>query len=231
MTAENIKNDSEEIKFNEQVESLFNESMKKPEVVEAMNILDKLSPSFKYHSKEHTLDVIRETIRFALADGANRDIIGNQVIAAAWHDVGYTVDPKNHEAEGKKSFEQSETYKTLPDDVKNEIVSNILDTKINMESGSPELLQKRSIYGYLLDADVSNFGRDDFFEVFYKLADELNIDLNNVEAKKNFIKFTIKLMQKHQWKTSSARKMRQATKEKNIMKLVEMYNQLSNPVI
>ena len=231
MSEENIKNENEEIKLDEQVELLFNEFIKKPEIIEAMNILDKLPTIFKYHTKEHTIDVVRETIKFALTDGANRDVIEHQVVAAAWHDVGYTVDPKNHEAEGEKLFKLSETYKTIPDEVKNEIISNILDTKIIMETGSPELLQKRSVYGYLLDADVSNFGRDDFFEIFYKFADELKIDLNDVEAKKNFIKFTIKLMQKHQWKTAAARRMRQATKEKNIIALGEMYNQLADSVI
>ena len=228
MTEILLGEEKKEEQLKDQVESIFVEVIKKPEITEALDLLDKLPSNLTYHNKDHTLDVIKETILFALGNGLGletyfSETLEHLAIAAAWHDVGYLDDPKNHEANSVKRFEESKTYKKLSDEARREIVSNILDTKIVITNGTPNIIQAKSKWGYILDADVSNFGRDDFLSNSSKVVAELNINLNDIETKKKFLKFTIDLLKNQEWKTESARRMRQAKKEENIKSMEEEY--------
>jgi len=69
-----------------EAEALYAELIERPEITEALAILDRLPEHLRYHVKEHTLDVIRETILFAVADGASGEVIEQQAIAAAFAD-------------------------------------------------------------------------------------------------------------------------------------------------
>ncbi len=160
--------------------------------------------------------MIHETILFALADGASREVIEQQAISAAWHDVGYIEREKENEPVAVRLFEQSAAYRMLSEDARKEVIANILDTAPIMKEDQPFLLQQQSKFGYALDGDVSNFGRKDFFEKRMKVAEELNIDLSDPEVKKKFYEFTLNLLKNHEWKTVSARALRQAQKEENI---------------
>lgn len=226
MTERNQEKIKTEDQLRDQVESVFAELIKKPEISEALDLLDKLPETLKYHNKDHTTDVIKETVLFAIGDDASPAVIEQQAIAAAWHDVGYVEGLKNHEETGVKLFQQSEAFQKLSKEQSDEIIANISDTKVKTDGGSPSLLMKESVMGYILDADVSNFGRDDFFKKMTQLTEELGIDWNNRETRKAFLKFTIYLLKNHQWKTESAKRMRQETKEKNVSVLVKEYNDL-----
>lgn len=200
---------------------LFNEYMKKPEVSEALAILDQLPENLSYHNKAHTLDVIKETILFALVDGVEKEILDQLVIAAAWHDVGYIEQYEHNEPVAVRLFENSSAYTSLPDDIRQEIVANILDTQLVIKDGEPFLIQSRSKLGYLLDADVSNFGREDFWEKRLLIAQELGIDLNDLEIKKMFYSFALRLLKNQEWKTAPARMLRQTQKERNLVRVAE----------
>lgn len=205
---------------------IYAEIMKKPEVSEAFAILDRLPENLRYHNKAHTEDVVMEAILFALADGANKETIEQQAIAAAWHDVGFVEQYQKNEPIAVKLFEQSEAYKTLPQDVKEEVVANILDTQIQIKDGKPALVHDRSNNFYILDADVSNFGREDFFEKRMKIAEEAGVDLADPAAKKGFYGFALNLLKNHDWETNGARMLRQSQKEKNIRQAEEEYAEL-----
>jgi HD-GYP domain-containing protein (c-di-GMP phosphodiesterase class II) len=76
----------------------YAELVRLPAVAEALTLLDNLPDGLVYHTKAHTEDVIRETILFALADGVSDGAIEQQVIAAAWHDIGYLDRKSNNES-------------------------------------------------------------------------------------------------------------------------------------
>jgi hypothetical protein len=210
----------------EKIDTYFEEFIQMPEIAEALELLDKLPKDLTYHNKEHTLDVIKETILFCLKDKKSKEIIEHQVIAAAWHDIGFIESKQNNEPIAVKLFEQSETYKKLSDKYKIEIINSILDTQIIIVDSSPNLLQIRSKVGYMLDADVSNFGRDDFKDKLLQVAEETQVDLNDPKAEKKFYKFVIELLKNHEWKTDSAKMLRQNQKEINLKQLEEEYLKL-----
>lgn len=213
--------------------ALYHELIQKPEIAEALTLLDRLPERLHYHNKAHTLDVIQETILFALADGASREVTEQQAISAAWHDVGFV---KSEEIkEGKKSediavrlFEESEAYNMLSDEQRKEIIANILDTEVVVREKGPSILMERSKSGYALDGDVSNFGREDFFEKRAKVAEELGVGPSEPEKWKKFCKFTLDLLKNHEWKTASARMLRQSKKEENIREAEEEYARISD---
>ena len=216
---------SEEILKGEML-AIYNEVIKEPEVAEALELLDRLPENLRYHNKEHTLDVLRETILFALADGADPETIKQQAVSAAWHDVGYVKQYEKNEPIALEMFKHSQAFKKLPPEQRDEISSNILDTQLIMRHGEPFLLQQKSRFGYLLDGDVSNFGRTDYWDKRMQVAEELKLDLSKVEVKERFYGFAVALLRNHQWKTKSARVLRQAQKEINLKRGLEEYHQL-----
>jgi hypothetical protein len=222
--------DEESARLKNEAASLYHELIQKPEIAEALTLLDGLPEHLRYHDKAHTLDVITETILFALADGASREVTEQQAISAAWHDVGYIEQDKENEPIAIHLFEQSAAYKTLPDSERKEVIANILDTALVMKGEIPYLLQQQSKFGYALDGDVSNFGRNDFFEKRMKVAEEMGLDLTNPDIKKKFYKFTLDLLKNHEWKTASARMLRQLKKEENIRGAEEEYTRISNVI-
>lgn len=222
---ESINNKSEE-ELKAEAMAIYEEVIKMPEVSEALELLNSLPENLKYHNKEHTIDVIKETILFALADGESMDRIVTAAIAAAWHDVGFIKSPSNNEPIAVELFKKSKAYQSLSESQKTEIINNILDTQMVMIDDKPHLLMQRSKYGYVLDGDVSNFGREDYFEKRMKVVEELSLDLSKPEVKKKFYAFTLELLRNHEWKTNSARRLRDQQKKINLQKIEEEYARL-----
>ena len=210
------KQNINEKEFESEVKLIYSEIIKKPEVNEALELLDELPTNLFYHDKDHTLDVIKETILFAVADRAAPEVIELEAIAAAWHDVGHAIDSEKHESIGVDLFKKSKAYKKMTDEQRNEVIANILDTQIIIRNDKPHLQKQKSKYGYVLDADISNFGRGDFFVKGEMIAKESGLDLSDPETKKKFLKFTIDLLKNHEWQTNSAKNLRQIQKEINL---------------
>jgi hypothetical protein len=89
----------------------------------------------------------------------------------------------------------------------------ILDTKIATDEKM--ILHKLStpLSAYLVDADVSNFGRCDFFHRLELYCRETGTSLQT--AGEN----VLNLMRRHRWACSAALNSRQTQKEANILEL------------
>lgn len=212
----------------EKREALYLEIIKIPAIQEALRLLDRLPTHLEYHTKGHTIDVIKETILFALADGISRGAIEQQAIAAAWHDVGYIEENTKNEPIAIKLFENSIAYAELSPEIREEVIANISDTTITFLNGKPVQKMERSSLGYVLDADVSNFGRDDFFTCMDNITEEnekINIDKNGspikVSVQENLEK-VIAFLENHTWKTEGARRLRDHKKQLNL-KILKVY--------
>jgi uncharacterized protein len=208
------------------VEVFFEEMIKNPYVLEALGLLNELPEYLTYHNKEHTLDVIHETILFGLTDNLSLEDLELECVSAAWHDVGYLERYEENEPIAVEMFQNSKAYGAFSEEQRGEIVANILDTQIIMQKGAPSLLMRRSRLGYVLDADVSNFGRKDYFKKRLLVAEELGLDLLDIEVKKKFYAFAIELLKKQEWRTAAAQSLRQGQKELNLRLMEQEYSQL-----
>lgn len=73
---------------------------------------------------------------------------------------------------------------------------------------------KNKLEEIICDADVDNLGREDFFEKCNALREE-----NKISDKLLWYAGTLKFLEKHKYYTETAKKLRQAGLEKNIMDL------------
>lgn len=130
-----------------------------------------------YHNPSHTLDVMRESILFARDVPLSTSDVSLLLIASAWHDVGFVKNRIGHEEASIELFRQYVRERHGADLSKMEqqlVESMIRDTKLHarpMGAGA-EQVPTTDLSRYLLDADLSNLGRDDFFDCLDRLVDE-----------------------------------------------------------
>jgi hypothetical protein len=98
----------------------------------------------------------------------------------------------------------------------------ILDTALVPYNESFRQVPSTPLSRYLLDADLANFGRDDFFEKSELQRLELGDDAASFRRK------TLLLIENHVWLTPAAEKLWADTKARNVEKLREQIAQDSH---
>ncbi len=168
-----------------------------------------------YHAYSHSQDVFEEAIRFAVISGLTGRDIELVAISAAFHDAGFITTPVANEP---IASELAATEMCIAGYSAAEcalVRQMILDTAL---ISTPQgLVQSPStpLSGYLLDADLSNLGRDDFFQ---------KGDLQRQETNGNettFWRAALLLIKAHAWITPVARAMRDTKQRRNIALLEE----------
>lgn len=173
-----------------------------------------LPAQYLYHSFVHTVEVLRDSISYAFLDGLTDLEIRRIAIAAAYHDAGYLVAAHNHEEESVRIFRAfvAKFGECSEEDI--EIVSQIiLDTRVVQPNETYWRPPKHPLSRYVLDADVSNLGREDFFYKTDLLRQELNADQST------FLRQSLSFIERHRWFTLPAKQLRQAIKDRNIVQL------------
>ncbi len=218
----------------DQVKALVKEYVEKlnqnPIIEEARRRWQEHAPDWaRYHRPEHTDDVLEESLFFAIADGITDErqleLLG---IMAAFHDVGMTMEPSNpdnlrqdHEARGAILVREIMTRAGSYTEEEIKIVTeSIEDTKILFVNGVLIQQQARHELGkYLLDADVSNFGRSDFSQKSEDEFAELQLVLKPPPDRSTFNKNTLGLIKNHHFQSQAGIKYRTRIQEENIFNL------------
>jgi len=175
---------------------------------------NELNPDLRYHSISHTIDVFNSaTVLAALENVNGRNLILLQT-AALYHDSGLLIKYKGHE-----DISVLIVRKTLPkygykeDDI--EIISEmIMSTKIP-QSPLTHLDQ------ILSDADLDYMGRDDFFMNAMRLKHEW-MDNGIITSLKEWYIIQRDFLQKHNYFTTAAKKLRQEKKMIHLSQIKEL---------
>ena len=202
------------------------EAAKLSKVEPIATILTRLSgilpDDLHYHSVSHTHNVLSESIRFGLFDKLSDRAILLLAVAASYHDAGYVFRRVNNEELGALlSDDAMRDTNNFSEDEVALVHQMILDTQLVETPDGPKQVAHTELSKYLLDADLGNFGRDDFFD---------RLDAYLLESKAErlpLLKRTLALLQSHSWYTNAARVLRQAKKEENISKLLELIDAIS----
>ena len=186
-----------------------------PLVQEALKLLDKALPdNLSYHTKGHTLEVLRESIRFAVTEGLSERELELLAIAAAFHDTGFIKSPLANELIGaefaREALQRTGGFSTVEIQL---IEQMILDTKLVELSSGPQLIPSTKLSRYLLDADLSNLGRDDFFDKSELLRQELGVE------ERSFRSRSLQVIAGYHWFTEAAHALGQKKKEENLLLL------------
>lgn len=175
-----------------------------------------------YHVASHTDDVLHESMLFAHHDMLNereRELIA---ISAAYHDLGFIDRAKENEGfgaeEAKRAMSADGSYN--PEEIL--LVSTmILDTTVQITAHGPRQVPTTPLSPYLLDADVSNLGRNDFFDKAELVRKEVGI-----EDRAQFLRGLLTFVNSHIWYSPAAKTLRGEQKLANMAALEKIVAQL-----
>jgi len=162
-----------------------------------------------YHNYEHTASVVA-----AAAELSEHYRLSEQenfiVKTAAWfHDLGYLVDPDNHEAASAVLAETFLKEKQAPSVIIEEVKACIAATRMPQK---PENLLQQIV----CDADMSHFSTNSFAEKSKQLRKELETRCGLTISKNAWRHQTICLLEVHQYHTGYAREHWNLKKMENL---------------
>jgi predicted metal-dependent HD superfamily phosphohydrolase len=197
------------------MENLRTEIKAEPLVIETVeHLASTLDPTLYYHSPDHTKDVLRQTMELAEEDALDSRDVLLLAIAAAFHDAGFLEQRPKNEPIGAQMAVQAMSASGRFSQVEQDLVEQmILDTQLVMEG--PVQISNSRLSPWLLDADLANLGRDDFWDQTRLLAKELEIEIASM------LPMTRALMQRHDWQSPAGKRLFAAKKEANFVALEE----------
>lgn len=168
-----------------------------------------LDPILTYHNIDHTIDVLNSATQIA----KNENITGDDLLilktAALYHDSGMLKLYKGHEIKSTEIAKEVLPTMDYPDKAISQICKMILTTELPQNATSIEEM-------ILCDADLDYLGRDDFFWI----GQSLRLEWNRMDIKKTTLlewyELQIQFMESHTYFTSSAQKLRNQGKQKNL---------------
>jgi predicted metal-dependent HD superfamily phosphohydrolase len=169
--------------------------------------MDGLSPHLTYHSKDHTLDVIRQSVRIAKAEGVGAKELLILKIAALFHDTGFLKTYANHEVKGCEIFLSKINGRDFSAEEKALVQGLIMATKIPQQPQS-------HLQEIICDADLDYLGRSDFFETGERLKKEF-LYYNIVASEADWEKMQLNFLKNHRYHTSTSRALREPVKQEN----------------
>lgn len=200
----------------------YQELCKLPLIANALDMLEEgLSEELCFHSSSHTKNVIHEALYFAMQEGVSESELTLVAIAAAYHDTGFINSHTDNEQEGAElaSRAMQATGDYSPEEI--ELVKTmILDTRMVQTQTGAKQIASHQLSKYLLDADLSNLGREDFFERAELLRRELGVERHL------FFTQAYKLLKNHTWQTKAATKSRSDQQQANLERLMHLMNEL-----
>jgi predicted metal-dependent HD superfamily phosphohydrolase len=164
---------------------------------------------YVYHNFEHT-----RRVATVVADLANEADISpeereNLVISALFHDTGFSISTREHETHSKQIASEFLRTDGIPEERIAQIMRCIDATRLgHTPSGKLEMLMK--------DADTSNLGEDNFFEVTEQLRQELNAVNNEGIDEHAWDQINLQFLNDHQFYTEEAKNRFAESKAKHI---------------
>lgn len=180
---------------------------------------DKLSNNYIYHNFSHTKRVVESASFLAEKENISAEDQEILLIAAWFHDTGYTQSESDHELESMRIASGFLKNETNFSSEKIEKVKNLI--AVTKLGETPETLLEK----ILKDADCSHFARDDFNEISELLRQELKLlgKANYKSLEWQAINIQM-LSEKHRFYTDYAVEFWQTKKQDNLIKLIESKN-------
>ena len=184
-------------------------------VVYALNRLAiELADDMTYHNLAHTRsDVIPAAMRLAVLAGLNEPDTALLRVAAAYHDLGFTEYPAEHELCSVRIAAQ--VLPTFGFDSRSieRVMGTIIATRLPQ---TPRHLIER----LMADADLDGLGRDDFFDRTAELLAESRA-YGRVVSDEQWWREQIAFLTQHRYWTSYAQGLRAEGKARNLKLLLE----------
>jgi predicted metal-dependent HD superfamily phosphohydrolase len=175
---------------------------------------EELPKNLYYHNVKHTIDVVVHTEILALEENVTSEELLLLKTASLFHDSGFLIDMKNHEANSVKMADEILPQYGYSKEQRAVVADLIMATRMPQKP-------KNHLEEIMCDADLDYLGRPDYLNVSRNLFREL-IDLNLInESEYEWNKLQLKFLQEHRYFTESAKKRRNQSKNKQLMKIIE----------
>jgi len=126
---------------------------------------NELSPRVVYHNYNHTLKVVEAANEIALAEKVSEEELEIVLLAAWFHDTGYTNGVDNHEKESQKIAQKYLSEKGLDEDKIKKVLECIDATRMPQKPTS-------QLGRIICDADLFHLGTENFSEYSNLLRSE-----------------------------------------------------------
>ena len=172
-----------------------------------------------YHNLEHTKDsVLPAAERLLTMEGVKGKETQIVMVAAAYHDIGYTMTYQDHEeASAYMAGDMLPQFGYSKKDIR-DIKKVIMATRLPQ---TPENILEK----IMCDADIDILGTDDFFTKNGYLMLEMNNNGSNFETNE-WNKQQLEFLEQHNYFTASARELNNEGKQKNIALMRTLSNSL-----
>lgn len=189
------------------------------------DLLNKLKASLPeevvYHDLAHTLNVEKAALRFAKLEGLDEEETMILQTAVLYHDAGFIVSNVDNE-KFAINLAKTNLSKFGYTDFQIDEIIKIIDSTKKISQNTPDLLSK-----IMCDADHDYFGRADYYIVSKKLREE-NENYGKIMSDKEWIIYQLNYLENiHEYKTETAKNIRQFGKNiridelKNALKTIE----------
>lgn len=174
-----------------------NENVKKYRTIAEKILAKNLKSSFVYHSIDHTRSVVNVFEEIGEAINLSDKEMQLGLIAAWFHDTGYSRKCEVHEFESIKIFEENRNNEDFTSEEVSIIHKLILSTKMPQRPSS-------TLEETLCDADLHHLGTDSFYSLSKSLKKEIESE-NGIEiSKEKWNRDTYYFIHEHKFFTSYA---------------------------
>lgn len=172
----------------------------------------KLSHDLLFHSRKHTIDVLRNSEIIGKYSKLNESDLNILRICALFHDLGYINIYEGHEAESARYAAEFLKSKNTDESTIRIIAKSILATKIPQDP-------KSTIAEMLCDADLMHLTNNDYFNIIDLMRREwANIGKANLNEKEFHLQ-SIDFFYSHHYFSEYGRKVLEPKKEKTLQKI------------
>lgn len=164
---------------------------------------------YPYHNLGHTIDVYARAAYLADMEGVDEEKKTDLLIAAAFHDTGFSVSYPQNESIGADIAENFLRANGHPEERIFRVRRVILATVLFSPTG--DLLEK-----IIQDADLDNLGREDFFINTERVSHELRTIAGGPYDHEKFLAFSESIIARFSFNTETARREREERRLKNL---------------
>jgi len=170
---------------------------------------DKLPDNITFHTIDHAKYVVDSAIYIGKNSGLSDEELNIVKLCAWFHDVGWVINPYNHEEEGAKIVNDFLASKGIEGDVITIVKESIIATKVPQQP-------KNIIAKVLCDADLMHLSEEDYFDRIQLMRQEWTNLSGEKFGKRKFHSKSVKFFNAHNYHTDFAKKELQPKKEKNL---------------
>jgi HD superfamily phosphodiesterase len=191
-----------------------------PDIVKAQKyateiLKNEVGEEYVYHQLEHTASVVESCKLIAEAVGLNHEEKNLVLIAAWFHDTGYSGGADGHEDRSKEHFRKFAEMYPLKTSYSAQIIAAIEATRMPQKPQS-------TIAEVLCDADLINLSGEDFMKTNQLLLTELHLTGKHELSELDWLKNTETLLTDHQYFTSYGKNVLEPLKAQNLEKIKKL---------